>query len=76
MPQLSLYFDQPTLDRVEKAARDAHLSVSKWVRSRLSNSLNKNWPEGYFDLFGSIKDDSFSRPESPSFGIDVKREEI
>ena len=62
MPQLSLYFDEVTLRRVERAAKLSKVSVSKWVRTRLLRSLDDEWPDGYFDLFGSIQDHTFDRP--------------
>ena len=62
MPQLSLYFDETTLRRVERAAKLGNVSVSKWVRGRLLRSLEDDWPDGYFDLFGVIQDPSFDRP--------------
>lgn len=60
MPQLSLYIDQDTLKKVEKAAKVDKMSISKWVCNKLQSSLHDSWPEGYFDLFGSINDDSFN----------------
>ncbi len=62
MPQLSLYFDDSTLKLVEKAAKLSNTSVSKWVRNRVLQSLENEWPEGYFNLFGAIEDNSFDVP--------------
>ena len=62
MPQVTLYFDETTLRRVERAATLGNVSVSKWVRGRLLRSLEDDWPDGYFDLFGAIQDPSFDRP--------------
>lgn len=73
MPQISLYIDKDTLDKVEKAAKIEHLSISKWVGLRIQNAVNTEYPKDYFNLFGSIKDDSF-QIESLSFQNDIKRE--
>lgn len=56
MAQLSLYFDEPTLKLLEKAAKANNLSVSKWVKSKVLRSLKEEWPDNYFALFGAIVD--------------------
>lgn len=56
MAQLSLYFDEPTLKLLEKAAKANNLSVSKWVKSKVLRSLKEEWPDNYFALFGAIDD--------------------
>ena len=73
MPQISLYIDKDTLEKVEKAAKVEHLSISKWVGLRIQNAINTEYPKNYFNLFGSIEDDSF-QIESLSFEDDQKRE--
>ncbi len=62
MPQLSLYLDDGTLKMVEKAAKLSNTSISKWVKSKVIQSLENEWPDGYFELFGSIEDASFEAP--------------
>ena len=62
MPQLSLYLDDGTLKMVEKAAKLSNTSISKWVRSKVIQSLENEWPDGYFELFGSTGDASFETP--------------
>lgn len=76
MPQLSLYIDQSTLKKVEKAAKNDNISISKWVCRKLSSSIQDDWPENYFDLFGSIKDESFKRPEQITNFNQTPREEF
>lgn len=75
MPQISLYIDKETLAKVEKAAKNQHLSVSKWVGKHIKKAVNEEYPEGFFDLFGSINDDSF-QIDSLSFDNDTRRESI
>ena len=65
MPQLSIYLDEETAALLEKAVSPSGTSVSKWVRSQIHKSLQQDWPEGYFNLFGSVDDVSFSEPEEP-----------
>lgn len=73
MPQISLYIDKDTLEKVEKAAKGEHLSISKWVGLRIKNAVNDEYPKDYFNLFGSIDDDSF-KVDSLSFENDTTRE--
>jgi hypothetical protein len=63
MPQLSLYIDEPTLKKIESLAKIEKKSISKWVRSKLNNVIEKTWPEDYFSLFGSVSEDQLQRPD-------------
>lgn len=77
MPQLSLYIDKETIKKIEYMAKNQHVSLSKWVRSVIIKALEENdWPENYFNLFGSIKDESFTKPDSLSFEDDIEREKL
>ena len=76
MPQLSLYLDEATLKKVEKEAKINNVSVSKWVRANVIRSLQDEWPEDYFELFGAIGDDSFRSPEDLSSIAIVPREKL
>lgn len=76
MPQISLYVDEKTLKQIENAAKSEKKSISKWVSSKLKSSLHNRWSEGYFNLFGSIKDDTFTEPEDLTENNNIKREKI
>ena len=76
MPQLSLYINKDILQRIEKAAKIENLSISKWVSLKLNNILNNSWPNGYFELFGSIDDETFTHPNNVPFENDSDRESI
>ena len=76
MPQLSLYIDKETLEKVEKAAEAEKTSISKWVGKQLKKSLQANYPEDFEGLFGSIRDETFTIPERETFGADIERESI
>lgn len=76
MGQLSIYIDDETLKKVEEAAKDQNISVSKWITGRIKSSFKTNWDDNFFNLFGSIKDDSFKIPEELSFDHDSKRESL
>jgi hypothetical protein len=75
MPQISLYIDKETLSKIEKAANRDKVSISKWVGINLKKVIKDDYPKNYFDLYGSISDDSFSVP-SLSFKNDSKRESL
>jgi hypothetical protein len=76
MPQISLYIDKETLSKIEKAAEREHTSISKWVGKNIKKVIKDDYPIGYFELFGSISDDSFQEPSKNSFSNDVKREQL
>lgn len=76
MPQISLYVDKNTLKKVSKAARLSKTSVSEWVTRKIKHSLKTNWPDEFFTLFGSIKDNTFKKPKLKSFSGDAKRESL
>jgi PHD/YefM family antitoxin component YafN of YafNO toxin-antitoxin module len=58
MPQISLYIDEETLKKIEKAAKKEHISISKWVGNNIRRSFKSEYPENYFDLYGSVKDET------------------
>ena len=75
MPQISLYIDKDTLTKIEKAANKENISISKWVGKNIKKVIKDEYPKGYFDLFGSIKDNSFEI-NPLSFKNDSKRESL
>lgn len=74
MSQLSIYIDEPTLKKVENAAKRHNTSISKWVVEQLKASVDPVYPSGYEELFGSIDDSTFAEPHELHFGSDMKRE--
>jgi hypothetical protein len=56
MPQISLYIDKDTHAKIEKAAAKERISISKWIGKNIKKVIKKDYPQGYFDLFGSITD--------------------
>ena len=74
MPQVSLYIDEETLSRISVAAKTEHLSLSKYVSSKLKHSLDDQWPDHYDDLFGAITDETFA--VSPPTTSDIPRESL
>jgi len=76
MPQISLYIDKETLKMVKKAADAEKTSISKWVGKQLKKSLQSNYPKDFENLFGSIRDESFTTPDRESFDMDAQRESL
>ncbi|MBN1798842.1 MAG: ribbon-helix-helix protein, CopG family [Spirochaetales bacterium] len=74
MAQLTIYLDDDTINKIEKAAEDCHSSVSKWVRENLKKVLENDWPDSYFNIFGSLDDTDLSEPEEIDPGNDIKRD--
>lgn len=63
MPQISLYIDENTLEKIGEIAKNENLSISKWVGNNIKSLIKNRYPEDFFSLFGAINDDSFQRPE-------------
>lgn len=76
MPQISLYINDKTLKKIEKAAQLENTSISKWVSGKLAEHLENDWPDNYSSLFGSIKDDSFCAETIKDFTTDIDREKL
>ncbi len=76
MPQISLYIDESTLRKVEGAASRQHVSISKWVAEQIRAKVEPVFPKNFENLFGSISDDTFSRPVELNAGFDTRREQL
>lgn len=76
MPQISLYIDQETLEKIESAAKRQHLSISKWVAEQIRSRIEPVYPAGFEDLFGSVADEELKRPEPIGFKNDSFREDL
>lgn len=57
MGQVTIYLDNKTEDKLKKAAKSNHLSVSKWIAGLIEEKVNTEWPQDVVDLVGSWKDD-------------------
>lgn len=74
MPQISLYIDDATLKKVESAAFQRRISISKWVAEQIRSKIEPVYPKEFESLFGSLADDSFVRPNQHDFAQDTPRE--
>lgn len=76
MPQISLYIDKETLDKIEEIARSENLSISRWVGNNIKSLIKNRYPNDFFSLFGAISDDTFKRPADLDPANDHKREKL
>lgn len=72
MPQISLYIDEETLSKIEKAAKKEQISISKWVGINIKRTFKSEYPENYFDLYGSVKDETMVAEERAVYNAGVK----
>ena len=63
MPQLSLYLSNRNLATLRARAAEEGVSMSEHVNHLIEqDKQSREWPEGFWDLFGAIQDDSFIEP--------------
>ncbi len=73
MAQLHCYVPDEVAKKLRQRADNAHLSVSKYLAQLIKKEIGDEWPEGYFDIFGSWEGAPLERPEQGNF---EKREEF
>jgi hypothetical protein len=66
VPQLSLYLDSRTAQLARSRAKEERASVSKYIAQLVKEDAQHSWPSDYWELFGSISDESFALPSDPS----------
>jgi len=77
MPQVSLYIDKPLYMEIRTKAKEKGTSLSNFVSEALKDHLDDKLPEGHIKkYFGSIKDETFTLPESRSRSLNAKRETL
>jgi hypothetical protein len=76
MAQISLEIDQTILEKIEKVAERRKISISNWVRDNIKRTLENDYPEDFFELFGSINDETFVEPDEIDPKYDLPREQV
>jgi hypothetical protein len=77
MGQVTIYLDNETENKLKKAAKSSHLSVSKWVAGIIEEKIITEWPQDIVALAGSWKNDFPTIEEIRSaIGHDSHREEL
>lgn len=72
MAQLHCYIPDEIAAQLQKKAEQAHLSVSKYLAKLVKQEVGNQWPEGYFDLFGTWEGEALERP--PQGGYEKRLE--
>ncbi len=77
MSQMTIYLDLDTEKMVRAAARQENKSLSRWAGEQLAKAAGVGqWPKNYFELFGSIDDNSFQAPTDIPESLDSTRETL
>jgi hypothetical protein len=76
MAQLTIYLDDESIRKIETAAALEKSSVSKWVKNRLVQSLESQWPTNYFSLLGSLAESDLPAVSKMDFSQDAARESL
>lgn len=67
MPQIHCYLPEDLAERLHQKAREAHLPVSRYVAQVIRKDVEDQWPEGWFDLFGTWQGEPIERPPQGEF---------
>ena len=57
MTQLAIYIEDQLSEKLDRAVKASGKSKSKWIADIIKKELNDQWPEDFFNLAGSWKDD-------------------
>ena len=76
MPQLNLYVDETTHDRIRRAAKAAGMSLSRWVATVVTKKTADQWPDDVLALAGTWKDFPSLEEIRAGSGSDASREVI
>ena len=69
MPQLHCYVAEEVATQLQYKAEQLHLSVSKYLALLIQKDIGKQWPAGYFALFGSWEREALQRPEQGEYEL-------
>lgn len=67
MAQLHCYVPDNIAHKLQQKAKQANLSTSKYLALLIRQEIMEDWPDNYFDLFGSWEGDPLERPEQGNF---------
>lgn len=76
MAQVTIYLDEETEERMDRAARDAGLSRSRWVANLIREKTTSEWPESLRRLIGGWKDFPEVEEIREGLGEDLPRESL
>ena len=61
MSQLHCYVNDELARRFQAKAKQANLSVSKYLAVLVEREVKNQWPDGYFELFGKWEGEPLAR---------------
>ena len=67
MAQLHCYVPDNIADKFHHKAKKANLSTSKYQALLIKQEITDEWPDNYFDLFGSWEGEPLERPDQGNF---------
>ena len=76
MGQVTLYLDRETEAKVKAAAREAGVSLSRWVGEILRRRTASEWPASVARLAGAWKDFPTTKELRRGEGKDARREPL
>ena len=62
MAQLHFYIPDQLAEKVKAKAEHSHLSVSKYLAELVKKEVTDQWPDNYFEVFGSWEGQPLERP--------------
>lgn len=68
MSQITIYLDEPTAERMARAAKAAGISKSRWIAELIRRETADEWPESVKALAGAWADDF---PEAEALRADL-----
>ena len=63
MAQLHFYIPDKLAEKIKIRAEHSHLSVLNFLTKLVKKEVANDWPDDYFELFGSWEGDALQRPE-------------
>lgn len=77
MPQVSLYLDDATMEKLREDAKRERLSLSKYTAKLIKeHNSAAGWSDRFWETYGSLKDADFSRPIQPDWSLDAPRKAL
>lgn len=61
MPQLHCYIPEEIAKKLRLKAGQAKLPVSKYLANLVKQDVGENWPDDFFEVFGSWKGEELKR---------------
>lgn len=67
MAQLHCYVPDEIAEKLQQKAKQAHVSVSRYLARLVKNEIGSGWPDNYFELFGSWDGAPLERPDQGTY---------